>query len=52
MNNLRTVARLGVDKFTSHSAAESGLRSACKLANTLRPEEEEYLYIAKSKKPN
>ncbi len=51
MNNQRTVARLGVDKFTSEPESQTGLRTACELPNTLRLEEEEYLYIAKLQSP-
>jgi len=40
-NNLQTVARLGVDKFTSHVRLTRGPWEACELANTLRLEEEE-----------
>ncbi len=40
-NNLRTVARLGVDKLTSHVRLTRGQWEACELANTLRLEEEE-----------
>lgn len=44
MNNLRTVTRLGVDKFTSSSVVANTIVAACELANTLRlgTEEEEY----------
>lgn len=40
-NNLQTVARLGVDKFTSYIRLIRGPLEACELANTLRLEEEE-----------
>ena len=40
-NNLQTVARLGVDKFTSHVRLTQDPWEACELANTLRLEEEE-----------
>jgi len=43
LNNLRTVARLGVDKFTSHAKLQSNLSGACELANTLRLEEDEFI---------
>ena len=45
MNNLQTVTRLGVDKFTSRGVVASSIAAACELANTLRLEaekEEEY----------
>ena len=45
MNNLRTVARLGVDKFTSRGTLEQASVDACELANTLRLEEEEEYYV-------
>ena len=45
MNNLRTVARLGVDKFTSRGMLAQVCIAACELANTLRLEEEEENYI-------
>jgi hypothetical protein len=42
MNNLRTVTRLGVDKFTSRGLQVKVCVGACELANTLRLKEEEY----------
>ena len=44
MNNLRTVTRLGVDKFTSSSVIANTIATACELANTLRLETEEEEY--------
>lgn len=51
-NNLRTVTRLGVDKFTSRSVVASTIATACELANTLRlkAEEEEYYLFPSSRK--
>ena len=49
MNNLRTVTRLGVDKFTSSSVVANTIAAACELANTLRLEaEEEEYYLSPS----
>lgn len=45
MNKLRTVARLGVDKFTSRGFKATVYVAACELANTLRLEEEEEYYV-------
>lgn len=44
MNNLQTVTRLGVDKFTSNSVVANTIAAACELANTLRLEAEEEEY--------
>jgi len=41
MNNLRTVTRLGVDKFTSRSVIAEPIAAACELVDTLRLEAEE-----------
>jgi len=44
MNNLRTVSRLGVDKFTSSPVVANTAAAACELANTLRLEAKEEKY--------
>lgn len=41
LNNLRTVRRLGVDKFTSKIVQTNVLSSACELIDTLRLQKEE-----------
>lgn len=41
MNNLRTVTRLGVDKFISSSTVANSIAAAYELANTLCLEAEE-----------
>lgn len=50
MNNLRTVPRLGVDKFASMFAVPQVMLGACELANTLRLEAEEENFIKRPEK--
>jgi hypothetical protein len=45
MNNLQTVIRLVVDKFTSQLIPLSNCMGACELANNLRLKDEEEYYL-------